>query len=969
MVFDTFRSSSTDASHDNLPANRSPDTNSETGTDTDAETPPDPDEIDPETQAVTGERYQLDPVERITEAGVETGVKVPSDSPDRKYDTFAGKRVRESLEGSYGAPLSPLWTGYDVSARQGYVATGIPFSDLFQHLWVCGTTGAGKSVTLLNLMIQLAYGGHGFVYFDPKARDSRELLKKLPAHRLDDVVWIEPGSTDFERSVAINFLEIPDYDDEDELDKIIKDRLQVLKAIFDTDDYWGINMESITESMGRAMMEHNAEVDDPDDYYTLIDFFFILLNAERREEFAESVDDPYVAEFCNEIAEMDDDDVRPLLKRIKTWVESRMIRRIIGCRESSIDFQDVLDGNKIVIVRTPVADDDIKQMITLGTMRPIWTAVQNTSFDGTPEPFFAFFDEADKVLNDNLGVEDMLARARSMKLGVTLACQHPGQLAENGVLNDVKNNCNHSLFFRVLNESDARTLMKRFRGYDDEDLIETENYRIWTKVPHDNGGTSDPLKLQTFAPYPDLRDDDAVDAVIEQSLEQYGAPPITDTQIQANLHFGNLGEALNDGFVELDMETEHCRNQALKAVYDESIRQDNPEGFVTVTDCLDRLQRYLPEGEQLTDDGKAWRSVFQKLPDAYLAHRTNDAEEREVKALDTSFMNVGESENDGKDEHWEQMADAYVPFTQLGFEFDIPAQTGEAMPDALARLDDALTLEGVTDPATITERVTDYRTEYPLLDRLAGVKDLYIESEHSTGDTQPSQTVRNLVQAHNEGHHCLFLCREAVAKRVYNTVERDPFCCRSSHPNDSERRFYTGTNTLSIDGQTMTRPGASENVWVHEQDTGQYVLRDTDGTEHARFETAAEIFTDTRAYPDGGDRNIKPPIIPEYEFDGDDWTLVERDISVVPEPATDENGEKELLTPMDITLYHEGASNIPVIDVPEDEDSRKTDSENSTGTERGPAAADTTATVDTSEDHTQNNDGAFLEDDLSDVFK
>lgn len=177
---------------------------------------------------------------------------------------------------------------------------------------------------------------------------------------------------------------------------------------------------------------------------------------------------------------------------------------------------------------------------------------------------------------------------------------------------------------------------------------------------------------------------------------------------------------------------------------------------------------------------------------------------------------------------------------------------------AIARLDDVLDLDGVTDPEAITEKVTEYREEHPLLDRLASAKDLYIESEHSTGDTQPSQTVTNLIQAHNEGHRCLFIGREKVAERVYNTIEREPVCCRSSHPDSSERRFYTGTNTLTIDGETMTRPGATNNVWVQDLRTGEYILRDTDGTVHARFDTAAEIFTDASAYPDGGDRTSNP---------------------------------------------------------------------------------------------------------------
>lgn len=867
--------------------------------------------------SVTGEEYLIDPVESVYEAGEETKVKVPSDSPERKHDVYAGERVRRAIEESYGDPTSPMWIGYQVSARQGFTCPGLPLEKMFLHNILVGTTGAGKSVQEMNMMVQLAYAGYGFIYFDPEAKDSRKLLKKIPEHRLDDVVWIEPGNPEFDRTISINFLDVPDCDTEEALDHAIKGRLQVLQAIFDNEDYWGVNMRTITNSIGRAMMQHNHECDDTDDYYTIIDFYFILLNGQRREEFADSVDDPFLS-FVHEIADMDDDEVRPMLKRIIEWVQSYVVRKIVVARESSIDFEEVLDDNKIVIVRTPTTDDEIKQMVTLGTMRPIWHAVQRNRHQGMSTPFFAFFDESDKVLNDRLQLDDMLARARAMKLSVTLSCQHLSQLQENGVWDDIKNLCNNPIYFTVPDKEDGNTLMKRFRGYTGTDLVDMEPHHIWTKIPYVDGDGSDTVKLNTCAPMPDLRDDEAVNAAIRASLEQYGTEPITDAEIQAKLKFGDLSEALDGHTGELDMETEYCRNLALKAVYDQSIRAGSPGGFVRVENVLDRLQRYLPEGDTLTDTRKAWRSVVQKLPDAYRSHRKNDADEREVRADDTSFMNVGESENDGADEHWEIMADAYVPFTQLGFIVDIPAQTGDAMPDALATLDDQLTLDSVTDPGTITERVLTFREKHPLLTRLAGAKDAYIESECTTGDSQPSQTVQNLAQAHNEDHRCLFLAREEVAERVYNTVERAPFCCRSSHPVDGERRFYTGTTTLSIEGGTMTRPGASENVWIHDQQTGQYVLRDTEGTEYARFDTAAEIFTDASAYPDEGDRNIKPPVIPEYELNTDAWSDVERDIIVVPEPETDD-GEKDLLTPSDLTLYRDEEPNVPLTEILDDD--------------------------------------------------
>ena len=870
------------------------------------------DEIPEELRAPTGEPYQITPTgnDRIGGAEVLTHTE--------EHGVVAGPKVRRLLEGSRTRPEGPLWTGYNDSAQEGFREVPIEFGSLFQHNWVCGTTGAGKTTELLNWMVQLAYADHGFVYFDPKARDSKELLQLLPEDRLDDVIWIEPGDEDFDRDVGINFLEIPETDSQVEQEREIEDRLENLKAILDNDDYWGPRMRAITESMGRAMMKSDKD-------YSVIDFYFVLLNQERREQFAEEVEDPYIKEFVNEIAEMDDGAVRPLLSRVKNWVENGVIRRIIAQRESSVDFQKIIDENKIVIVRTPVSNQDVKQMITLGVMRPIWSAVQNRSFeDGENEPFFAIFDEFDAIASQNLDVKNMLARARSMRLSVTIACQYPEQLKEAGVLSAVKANCNNPVIFRLPNDEDARPVAKLFKGYNEEDLMETENFQVWTRIPIKGGMQySDPLKIHTFAPYPPLRSEGDAEDVIRRSLEQYGSPPITDAEIQRELPYGELNEGTTaDDPADLPVGTdEHLRNQTLKAVYDESIRQGDPGGWVQIAACVERLNRYLP-GDDVTDAGKAWRKVLQRVPDTHLDHREVE-DEMEVKPLDTGFLNLGDSENDGKAEHWAPMADAYVPMTQLGFIFEIPEQTGQAMPDGLARLDDVLVIGPDEDPVTVADKVNRYREDYALLNRLAGTKDVYIESEHTTGSTQPSQTVKNLAQAHNDGNRCLFFAREEVAEQVYNTVAHAPFCCRSNHGVEGERRFYTGTNTLNIEGETITRPGNRENVWIHDEQTGKYVLRDGDGTVHARFESAADIFTDASAYPTGGDRNVKPPIIPEYEMNGD-LREVEWDVIVVPPETT---------TPMDLRLY-EDDKQTPLPDLSDDTQIHHSSTEQSDDTDQ-----------------------------------
>ena len=882
-MFDRFRSNgSAEESTNNNSNGDSPDSTPENI----------PSSTNPRTHSITGDRYQVSPTGEHDRIGGKNVIDYTDDE-----GAIASARVRRLLEKSYEEPDRPLWVGFNDNIQTGYQPAPVEFDYLFQHLWIVGTTGAGKTTAIMNTLVQLAYAGYGYVYFDPKAKDSMELLRKLPAHRLDDVVWIEPGDDEYEKHVAINFLDVPDWETEAEKEKLIEDRLDVLKAIFDNDDYWGPRMQAITESMGRAMLKHNAETEDAQDYYSIIDFYFILLNAQRREDFAEKINDPYLGEFLGHIAEMDDSDIDPLLTRIKPWVENGIIRKIAACRQSSIDFQEIINDNKIVIVRTPVSNDDIKQMITLGTMRPIWTAVQNRSFKSgeDPTPFFAVMDEADKVLNDNLNIEDMLARARSMRLSVTLACQHPGQMEQSGILGDVENNCNTVLRFRVNKREHARTLMKSLRGYETEDLLETEDYRIWTRIPLKGGSRfSDPLKLHSFAPYPPLRSREEAEKAIEESLERYGTDPLTDAEIQRELHVGGLNEAITPQSIE--MTDEENRDSALKTIFDESIRSGSPGGFVPLSDCMGRLERYLPiEEGSLNSEEKTWRNLIQPLQEDYLTTREGDAG-IDVQVDNRTFLQVGQRENDGSYPHWKLMESAYVPLTQLGFVVDIPQQSGGSMPDAFASLDDALFIPEDASDEEQADAIADYTDRHPELNYLAGVHDAVIEAEKSTGKTKPAQTVENANKAARENRRCLVLARPDVVEKVHDTLCNDPPGFRSNHSVAGERRLYT-LHPVRIDGRVMTRPGekGEQNVWVYDESAGQYVLRDTDGNEFARFDSVEEITSTASAYP-GGDVIVREPIVPDFSMD--DFEIV-----VVP---------KEARTPADLSLYRHRESNLPL---------------------------------------------------------
>lgn len=861
--------------------------------------------------SVTGERYQIEPLEAIREGGKITKATAErTDTGDREI--VAGEFARELIEDGYNDSEAPLWLGYNADYHQ-FREAGLELSQTFRHIWISGVTGAGKTTQLLNMQLQLAYQGHGFVYFDPKGRDSRELLAKLPAHRLDDVVYIDPMSTEYDRTVALNFLELPDHlETTEQTHKEVSRRIEVLKAIMAGDEYWGINMETIMEVVGRGMLLS-------DHRYTVIDLYFILLNQQRREDFAAEIGDPFLKDAMHEIAEMDDDDVRPTLKRVMAWVLDPLIRQLISHRESTVDFRDVIDGDQIVIVRTAIDNSAIKRMVTLGIMRSLWSAVQNRAYetDSEPDPFFVFCDEFDDIASEQLDIPAMLARARSMRLSVTLACQHPSQVSEP-VLKALKNNAKNLVTFTCEDREDADILMERFDEYGADDLLNTDDYTVWTKLPLPGGRSSEPLTLSTFAPYPNLRPIGAVDEIIRDRLAETGVERLTTREIQQQLQFADDAGVLDaidahataddapspDELVE-QTQTAAASEQSTgatvaKAIFDAGLQRGVTDG------SSDRSGEWsIPVDERLRARCERYTAGRVETPSELnhvidetagtLVSKTSTDDGRRVAVTPEGRSQIfvaGSSTNAGVATHRELGEESYVQLSKLGLETEVVEQTGARDVDGVARIREVLADYGGAGyldvrPRLARQRYDQLRSEHPLAMYLTGGADATIEYESTTGATKKGQTVRNLAKAYNHGQVCIFAAREETARDVWGALTEPPFV----RGIDGDREIYYNLNKIYIDGEQPVVEHADRVEWSREPD-GSIRLADGEGTVRARFDGADAIYRDRSQY-DGvaseyndGDLGrggphvtVNEPVVPAREFrDGlpstDDFRVV-----------------------------------------------------------------------------------------------
>lgn len=866
-----------------------------------------------------------------------SGRGIPPRTPRFDYDAHGLERATSDPGAIQLAMLSeddperPYWYG---RGKKNGIEVGVDPEILNIHQFVGGGTGMGKTTFLVNQASQIMNRGHGCLIFDPKGKDADEFLREVPEDREDDLVFVDL-TDEYDEQVTFNFMEVPSNAPPDSrafasaVEALADDVVAIAAQAGGDDNYWGALMNRVTRTLIRGMAKSGRDC-------TLLDLACCVADSDNLDKFHNWMDEErihFIRESAKRIADKEDSDLEPLAGRFSQWIENDAVRNLISNPDSTVSIQEAVEDGKIVVVRNdPSSGETEKRLFATALIRRAWVAIREA--DDNP-PFYVICDEFDSIVTEESNIHKILSEARAFDFCLTLACQNPSNQLPKKVEKAIANQCRTFISYNPGGDEDARLIAKQHsRDIEWDDLMNMSPYTFFMRTLDDDDQLTHSYKVQAFPPVGEVRSeqtgqpgrtDAELDTLKRTSLAEYGTTQLTAEEQQEVSHFytGEQDESpAAPSPAGGEMSEKAWRNQALKAVYDETIRHGHPGGWIPVADCVDRLNRYLP-GDNVADEGKAWRKVLQEIPDPYIDKR-EVGDEMQVKPLDTGFLNLGDSENDGNAEHWAPMADAYIPMTQLGFIFEIPEQTGDAMPDGLARLDDVLAIGPDDAPETIADKVNSYRGDHALLNRLAGTSDAYIESEHTTGSTQPSQTVKNLAQAHNAGHRCLFFAREDVAEKVYETVAAEPFCCRSSHPATTERRFYTDTQTLRIDDEAMTRPGSRENVWVYDEQAGEYELRDGDDTIHARFETAADISTDASAYPSGGEQNIKPPVIPEYEMDGD-LSEVEWDVIVVP---------PETQTPMDIRLY-EGDTQTPLTDLVDNDgdSSESADEQDETATE------------------------------------
>ena len=389
---------------------------------------------------------------------------------------------------------------------------GIAREDRRRHLYVVGKSGTGKSKLLELFISEDIKNGEGVAVLDPHGDLVDNVMRMIPEHRKDDVIYFDPGDVDF--PVAFNPLV--------KVDESLKMQMTVgfiniFKKLFG--DNWSDRLEHVLRYTVLALLDSENT--------TVLSILKMLSDKNYRQTITARIQDSVVKNFwVNEFAgwseKFDAEAITPLLNKVGQFVATNMIRNIIGQPDNKFNIREVMDKKKILLMKVSkgLLGEENSNLLGAMIVTQIYQAAMSRA--DTPEDqredFYLYVDEFQNFATDTF--EEIMSEARKYKLNLTIAHQFVGQLSPS-MIKTVFGNVGSMLSFRVGAE-DATVLENEYTPvFKVRDIINLAVRDFYTKMSV-NGEVRKPFSGRTLDVIKPEKDFTA--EIIAQSRIKYATP-------------------------------------------------------------------------------------------------------------------------------------------------------------------------------------------------------------------------------------------------------------------------------------------------------------------------------------------------------------------------------------------------------------------------------------------------------------
>jgi CxxC-x17-CxxC domain-containing protein len=390
---------------------------------------------------------------------------------------------------------------------------GIKTDDRRRHVYVVGKTGMGKTVMLENMAIQDIQKGNGIGFVDPHGEAAERILDFVPAHRINDVIYINPA--DLDHPIAFNIMESvkPEH-----RHLVAGGLMGVFKKIWP--DVWSARMEYILNNCILALLEYPGA--------TLLGVNRMLADADYRKKVVDKITDPvvkafWIQEYARYTQRYEVEATAAIQNKVGQFISAPLIRNIIGQVESTINMREVMNQGKILIMNLSkgrIGEDNSRLLGALLITKLQLAAMGRVDIpEEKRKDFFLYVDEFQNFATESF--VNVLSEARKYRLALILGHQYIAQMDEK-VRDAVFGNVGTIICFRVGAE-DAEWLEREFTPeFTAEDLVNLGKYNIYLKLMID-GIAGRPFSAQTLPPLP-FPEKSNKEKIIKVSRERYGTP-------------------------------------------------------------------------------------------------------------------------------------------------------------------------------------------------------------------------------------------------------------------------------------------------------------------------------------------------------------------------------------------------------------------------------------------------------------
>ena len=389
--------------------------------------------------------------------------------------------------------------------------------DRRRHMYAIGQTGTGKSAFLGELIKQDIKNGDGVCVIDPHGDLVESALECIPKERADDVILFDPSNT--QKPLGLNLLE---YDEKYPEQKtfVINEMIKIFDKLYDLKTTGGPMFE---QYMRNAML---LIMDDPSSGSTLIEISKVLADADFRKYKLSKCKNYIVTNFWQKEAEKAGGEaalanmVPYITSKLTQFISNDTMRPIIGQQKSSINFREIMDNKKIILVNLSKGKIGEMNAYLLGLVIVGKILVSSLSRTDIPQEerkdFYLYIDEFQNFTTDSIST--ILSEARKYRLVLSVAHQFLGQLPEE-IQKSVFGNVGTMVSFRIGPE-DAEFMTKQFTpNFNEQDLINIDNYNAYVKLMI-NGTVSEGFNMTTYPPEKGSRE--LAEAVKQLSMLKYG---------------------------------------------------------------------------------------------------------------------------------------------------------------------------------------------------------------------------------------------------------------------------------------------------------------------------------------------------------------------------------------------------------------------------------------------------------------